>query len=139
MKRFFSLELHPSSKNDLELQVGEMLIENGSFNWEDEKYSKIFGVENEEKANEYILDGINIHIEPGDFVAVVGKVGSGKSSLLLSLMNEMVSHEKTKIRKNGSIAYISQEAFLSNDTIMNNILFGQKYDAEKFRHILECC
>jgi len=129
MKRFFSLELHPSLKDDLELQVGEMLIENGSFNWEDEKYSKIFDVKNEDKANEYILDGINIHIEPGDFVAVVGKVGSGKSSLLLSLMNEMVSHEKTKIRKNGSIAYISQEAFLSNDTIMNNILFGQKYDA----------
>jgi ABC-type transport system involved in cytochrome bd biosynthesis fused ATPase/permease subunit len=47
---------------------------------------------------------------------------------LLSMMDEMVSHSGTKVRKNGSIAYISQEAFLSNETIQNNITFAKKFE-----------
>jgi ABC-type multidrug transport system fused ATPase/permease subunit len=123
------------------MRVGEMVIKDGNLNWEDEKYHMIF--ENKKlggkKKSNYILKDINVHIEPGDFVAVIGKVGSGKSSLLLSLMNEMVSHAGTRIRKNGSTAYISQEAFLQNETIKNNITFGKKFIQSKFDRVLDKC
>ena len=113
------LDQQEPQKNDEELRVGEIIIQDGNFNWEDPKYHQIFEKKplDKKKQTNYILKDINLHIRPGEFVAVIGKVGSGKSSLLLSIMDEMVSHAGSKVRKNGSIAYISQEAFLSNETI----------------------
>jgi ABC-type multidrug transport system fused ATPase/permease subunit len=124
-----------------DIRKGEMLIKDGNFNWEDEKYHQIFEKKmiDKKKLTNYILKDINVHIQPGDFVAVIGKVGSGKSSLLLSLMNEMVSHAGSSIKKNGKIAYISQEAFLQNETIKNNITFAKKFNAEKFNKVLDAC
>jgi ABC-type multidrug transport system fused ATPase/permease subunit len=51
-------------------------------------------------------------------------------------MDELIKHTGT-ISKNGSIAYISQEAFLLNDTIRNNILFGKDYDEDKYLKTIE--
>ena len=135
------LEEQEPQKNDPELKVGEMVIRDGNFNWEDSKYYKIFEGKplDKKKQTNYILKDINLRIEPGDFVGVIGKVGSGKSSLLLSLMNEMVGHEQTVVRKNGEVAFISQEAFLSNDTIQNNITFAKKFNKRKFDNVLKCC
>lgn len=103
------LEEQEPQKNDQELQIGELLIQNGNFNWEDSKYHQIFEGKplDKKKQTNYILKDINLRIEPGDFVGVIGKVGSGKSSLLLSLMNEMVGHENSVVKKNGDIAFIS--------------------------------
>lgn len=36
-----------------------------------------------------ILEGLSFHVRPGELVGIVGKVGSGKSSLLLALLGEM--------------------------------------------------
>ena len=54
------------------------------------------------------------------------------------MMNEMVKTNGT-VKKNGKIAYISQESFLLNDTIKNNITFGMEYDEEKFKRTLTLC
>lgn len=126
--------------DNLNMNVGEVEIRGGCFNWEDPKYYKIFeGKEmKEEIRTNYILRDINLKINKGEFIAVIGKVGSGKSSLLLSMMDEMVRHQGD-VRKNGKIAYISQETFLQNDTIMNNITFGKKFDRKKFNYILDIC
>ena len=53
-------------------------------------------------------------------------------------MNEMIKTSGS-VRKNGKIAYISQESFLLNDTIRNNITFGMEYNKEKFQKILTLC
>jgi ATP-binding cassette subfamily C (CFTR/MRP) protein 1 len=39
------------------------------------------------------LKNINIKIEPGKFVSIIGDVGSGKSSFIQSLLGEMIYHE----------------------------------------------
>lgn len=85
-----------------------------------------------------VLDHINIKLNKGEVLAIVGRVGSGKSSLLLSMMNEIIKI-KGKVEKNGKIAYVSQEAFLLNDTIKNNITFGMPYKKDKFKEIIEIC
>lgn len=122
------------------LNKGEIEIRNGCFNWEDPVYYKIFEKKEmkEELRTTYILKDVNLKINSGEFVAVVGKVGSGKSSLLLAMMDEMV-RQSGDVRKNGDIAYISQEAFLQNDTILNNITFGKPYEEKKFNKILDIC
>lgn len=127
-------------ENDTNLERGEISIFNGCFNWDDPKYYKIFeGKEmSEEMKKTYILRNIDLSIKKGEFIAVVGKVGAGKSSLLLAMMNEMVKH-KGSVRKNGRIAYISQETFLQNETIRENVLFGQEFDEKKYAKVLKIC
>jgi ABC-type multidrug transport system fused ATPase/permease subunit len=127
-------------KDDPALSKGDLEIKNGSFNWEDEQYHKIFeGKEmSEDKKKAMILKDVDLSIKQGEFVAVIGTVGAGKSSLIYAMMNEMVKH-KGVVRKNGKMALISQETFLQNDTIRNNITFGMPYDQHKFEHILDIC
>ena len=127
-------------KDDQSLNLGVMEIEGGNFNWEDPKYFQIFEGKkmNSKTKNNFILKNISLRINKGEFVAVIGKVGSGKSSLILALMDEMVRHNG-EVRKNGKIAYISQETFLQNDTIQNNITFGKKFEEEKFQETIKIC
>ena len=77
-------------------------------------------------------------IEPGEFVAVIGKIGSGKSSLLNAIIGNM---KKTKgfLGIKGSIAYIPQEAFLINASLKENILFGKEFDQEKYEEVVKIC
>ena len=64
-------------------------------------------------------------------VAVVGTVGSGKSSLLSALLGEMERYEgEANVR--GKVAYVPQQAWMRNATLRNNILFGKKLKQEVY-------
>ncbi|KPM09730.1 ABC transporter-like protein 15 [Sarcoptes scabiei] len=84
------------------------------------------------------LSDINIVIESRRLVGIVGGVGSGKSSLMSAILGEM---EKLsgKVDIRGRIAYVPQEAWILNDTIRENILLNKKYDAKKYKKVLEAC
>ena len=81
---------------------------------------------------------INSNIVPGKFTALVGKVGSGKSSFLHSIIGTfpLISGE---IVKNGKILFLGQENFLFNKSIKENILMGREYNEERYNKILELC
>ena len=85
-----------------------------------------------------VLRDISFTVEHGEFAVIVGKIGSGKSSLLKALLGEM-NILRGSARLEGTVAYIAQEAFLVNDTIRNNILFGKEYDRERYREALRVC
>uniref|UniRef100_A0A0E0KN69 ABC transporter C family member 13 n=1 Tax=Oryza punctata TaxID=4537 RepID=A0A0E0KN69_ORYPU len=87
---------------------------------------------------ETVLKGINIEVRRGELAAVVGTVGSGKSSLLSCIMGEM-DKVSGKVRVCGSTAYVSQTAWIQNGTIQENILFGQPMDAERYKEVLRSC
>ena len=99
-----------------------------------------------EKVDPFALKNINMKIKKGSLVAIVGTVGSGKSSLVSALLGEM---EKTagsiniapdsETGKATSIAYVPQQAWIQNDTVKNNILFGEEYDESKYREIVSAC
>lgn len=81
------------------------------------------------------LRSVNFKCYEGEFVAIVGEVGSGKSSLLKAILGELqkVSGEA---RVGGSVAYFSQDPFIMNDTVKGNILFGksnEKVDDDLYR------
>uniref|UniRef100_A0A8C6NHP6 ATP-binding cassette sub-family C member 5 n=1 Tax=Nothobranchius furzeri TaxID=105023 RepID=A0A8C6NHP6_NOTFU len=74
----------------------------------------------------------------GSLVGVCGGVGSGKSSLLSALLGQMTLVEG-KVAASGSFAYVSQQAWILNDSLKENILFGHEYDSVKYNALLEAC
>lgn len=85
-----------------------------------------------------VLKDIHIKIPEGSLVAVVGQVGSGKSSLLSAILGEMNKLEGTVQRK-GSVAYVSQQAWIQNALLQENILFGQPLNRPFYERVLEAC
>jgi ATP-binding cassette subfamily C (CFTR/MRP) protein 10 len=61
---------------------------------------------------------------------IIGDIGSGKSSLLYAILNEMTPQpdKQPKITINGTIAYSAQKAWIMTGTVKENILFFQNYD-----------
>ncbi|XP_069826967.1 ATP-binding cassette sub-family C member 5-like isoform X2 [Dendropsophus ebraccatus] len=85
-----------------------------------------------------VLLNINFSLEKGKLVGICGSVGSGKSSLILSLLGQMTLLEG-KVSVNSSIAYAAQQAWIFNASLRENILFGEEYDEEKYNNTLEAC
>ena len=89
---------------------------------------------------EFVLKNINFNIKKGELIGIIGEVGSGKSSLLQSILNSLILINPTNcsgIHINGKIGYVSQINWIKNDTIKNNILFFEKYEKEKYEKILK--
>ena len=91
--------------------------------------------------DEFYLNNINLTVKKGEFICIIGEVGSGKSSLIQAILNNMIikSNTNTKIIVNGNISYVGQEAWIQNNTIQNNILFYRPYDPTKYQTILDLC
>lgn len=70
---------------------------------------------------------------------VVGSVGSGKSSMLSGLLGEMYKLNMGRINVNGSVAYVPQLAWIQNETVKNNILFGSRFDQTTYERVLDAC
>ena len=99
------------------------------------------------RAGESGTDGVpalynaSISIGPGEIVAVVGDVGSGKSALVKSLIGELSpvqgqdSHgslHMPRVVVHGSIAYCAQEAWLPKGTIRESVVFGREYNEQRY-------
>ncbi|KAF7321107.1 Multidrug resistance-associated ABC transporter protein [Mycena chlorophos] len=91
-----------------------------------------------EEEKPFELPRLKMHIPRGAFVAIVGRVGSGKSSVLQALIGEMRKTEGN-VQFGGNIAYVPQAAWIRNDSVRQNIVFGQKDDDDKFREVVAAC
>jgi len=110
--------------------------------------------QNENSELKKILKNINFEVKKGEFVAIIGEVGSGKSSLLQAILNNMIlideknqldnneenednsTDKQPNVIINGEISYVSQISWIENDTLKNNILFNQPLDEEKYKNAL---
>jgi len=86
-----------------------------------------------------VLSDVNIRVQPGELCAIVGPVGSGKSTLCSAILNEAVLSEESQITLNGTVAYVAQTAWILNKTVRDNILFGLQYDETKYNRVLDAC
>ncbi|KAG0281307.1 hypothetical protein BGZ96_001186 [Linnemannia gamsii] len=93
---------------------------------------------NEEEETAAYLDKINLKIPRGALVAVVGPVGSGKSSLLQAMIGNMTLMDGHVVRGT-NISYASQTAWIQNATIRDNILFDTPYDEERYNRVVKAC
>lgn len=117
-----SKELDPTSVTN-ESSEHSFYINNGDFSW---------------SGNELTLKNINLAVKKGSLTAVVGVVGSGKSSLISALLGEMEKHSGD-VNVDGSIAYVSQLPWIQNTTLMDNVLFGRKLNKEIYDKVIHAC
>lgn len=117
-----SKEIDPNNVTNNPSQ-NSLQIQNGNFSWEGE---------------EKILKNINMAIKKGSLSAVVGPVGSGKSSLISAFLGEM---EKLtgSVNVDGRIAYVPQQAWIQNATLQDNILFGRPLNKKLYEKVLHSC
>uniref|UniRef100_UPI0037E78B7D multidrug resistance-associated protein 1 n=1 Tax=Semicossyphus pulcher TaxID=241346 RepID=UPI0037E78B7D len=84
------------------------------------------------------LKKLNVCIPECSLVAVVGHVGSGKSSLLSALLGEMDKLDGS-VSVKGSVAYVPQQAWIQNSTLKDNIMFGQERREAWYQRVVEAC
>ncbi|XP_035824257.1 multidrug resistance-associated protein 1-like [Aplysia californica] len=84
------------------------------------------------------IKNINVNIPTGQLVAIVGMVGSGKSSLLSAMLGEMEKVEGD-VTVTDSTAYVPQEAWILNTSLKENVVFGSGYDTEKYNKVVDAC
>ncbi|XKL69367.1 hypothetical protein PGB90_007136 [Kerria lacca] len=119
-----SEELNANAVSHEDIQE-PLIIENGKFSWE--------GYDGPP-----ILNDINVKINRGKLVAVVGPVSSGKSSLISAFFGEMYK-QSGFVNTNGSIAYVPQQAWIQNATIKDNITFNKTISESIYNKALDAC
>ncbi|KAI0733631.1 ABC protein [Fomitopsis betulina] len=158
LKALFLAELNESEAFIVDPdQPAGLLVENATFEWEEspsareEKEGGNKKLSKKEKAAvkakeeaapapeqsaPFQVREVNMSVPRGTLAAVVGSVGSGKSSLLQGLIGEM-RKVGGHVSFGGKVAYCSQTAWIQNATMRENVLFGQPYDEERYWKALE--
>ncbi|XP_040061761.2 multidrug resistance-associated protein 1-like [Ixodes scapularis] len=87
---------------------------------------------------EPVLNGVDLSVKTGQLVAIVGPVGSGKSSLMSSLLGDLrVRSGSVNCIKN--VAYAPQCAWIQNKTLRDNVLFTKTFEAKLYDKVLKAC
>ncbi|XP_017154836.2 probable multidrug resistance-associated protein lethal(2)03659 isoform X2 [Drosophila miranda] len=88
--------------------------------------------------SEPVLDRISMSLKRPQLVAVIGPVGSGKSSLIQAILGELPP-ESGRLKLQGRVSYASQEPWLFNASLRDNILFGLPMDKHRYRSVVQKC
>uniref|UniRef100_A0A674N5W4 ABC-type glutathione-S-conjugate transporter n=1 Tax=Takifugu rubripes TaxID=31033 RepID=A0A674N5W4_TAKRU len=118
-KYLCSEELKADNVSKAPLTSEDVVIENGTFSWS-------------------ATGPISVRVPRGSLVAVVGPVGSGKSSLLSAMLGE-TEKRCGHVTVKGSVAYVPQQAWIQNATVQDNILFGREKLKTWYQRVLEAC
>jgi ABC-type transport system involved in cytochrome bd biosynthesis fused ATPase/permease subunit len=151
LEHLFEAETQAPSRTIESGQDLAIRMENASFTWlaaAPEKIEKKSKAQKQKSQNEagagtaspisaepFSISGLNLRVAKGSLVAVVGAVGSGKSSILSGLIGEM-KHLSGHVSFGGKISYCPQDAFIQNCTLRDNVLFGQPFDEERYWQVL---
>ncbi|KAF5275659.1 hypothetical protein FQA39_LY06771 [Lamprigera yunnana] len=90
------------------------------------------------RLQENALNRINVTLNRGELLGVIGSVGSGKSSFLQTILGELDIVEGN-MELNGTISYASQEPWVFAATVRQNILFGNEYNKERYNEVVRVC
>ena len=125
-----SEELQPDAVTHLEKakRVGDVSVEikDGTFLWQRKPEYKI------------ALDKINFLAKKGELSCIVGRVGSGKSALIQSILGDL-NRINGSVTIHGEIAYVAQVPWIMNGTVRENILFGHRYDPVFYEKTVKAC
>jgi len=142
-----ALRLNDNMTDDLEdVNMGEQVTLNNDFNIKFENVSFSYGGEGEVLT----LDNVSFELKKGDRVAIVGKSGSGKSTILKVLLGlyqpqkgsiTIAAHEIKSISKNSlrsCLAYVPQDSYLLPESISKNIS-GTDLAASNIERLEKAC
>ncbi|XP_044000528.1 ATP-binding cassette sub-family C member 12 isoform X1 [Gambusia affinis] len=84
------------------------------------------------------LRNISFTLPKGNLLGVCGNVGSGKTSLISSILEQM-HLLRGSVTADGTFAYVSQQAWIFHGTVQENILMGGAFDQAKYDRVLDVC
>ena len=152
-----------------------VVIESSNFTWgglkqesEDKKEEK---KDNEKESQVSVkecilLKSLELTIYKGEFILIIGEVGAGKSSLINSILGDMIyvneatlkefkdkimndgtrdllclksMLHKDVVKLGGSVGLVQQTPWIQNQTIRENIVFGLPMDADRYNRTIEAC
>lgn len=82
-----------------------------------------------------VLDINSLSINQGETVALVGANGSGKSTML-KLISRIITPSEGNVVTDGEIAYMPQNSYAFNKSVIKNVLLGSKASKEKAEQLL---
>ncbi|KAJ3497209.1 hypothetical protein NLG97_g2075 [Lecanicillium saksenae] len=88
---------------------------------------------------EPLLRGLNFQLPPGSLSTIIGRTGSGKSSLVEAILGESEVLAGTVKVDTSNIGYCSQNAWLRDTTIRENIIGLEEYDEARFARVVRAC
>ncbi|XP_065177457.1 ATP-binding cassette sub-family C member 4-like [Sycon ciliatum] len=95
-------------------------------------------VDDSDSNSPFQLSNINLTVDKGELVAVVGTIGAGKTSLLMSVLGELhITSGHCTVH--GDIGYAAQIPWVFSGTIRENILFGRELEVDRYEAVLESC
>ncbi|KAJ2800506.1 hypothetical protein H4R20_004032, partial [Coemansia guatemalensis] len=123
---FTAINTEPYNRNASSADSDDVLVsvQNASFKWL--------------SADELVLRDICMQCKRSELLTVIGRVGSGKSSLVSAILGEMIKCTGD-VTVRGSIAYVAQQPWILNATLRDNILFGSGYDQEFYEQVIDAC
>uniref|UniRef100_A0A8C2KZI5 Cystic fibrosis transmembrane conductance regulator n=1 Tax=Cyprinus carpio TaxID=7962 RepID=A0A8C2KZI5_CYPCA len=152
IEEFLSKEEYKLMEYDL--SITELELKDVTASWDEGPGELLERIKQENKANGHhngdaglfftnlyvtpVLKDISLNLKKGEMLAVNGSMGSGKSSLLMTILGELVP-SSGKIRHSGRISYSSQTAWIMPGTIRDNILFGLTYDEYRYKSVVKAC
>ncbi|XP_034727072.1 multidrug resistance-associated protein 9 [Etheostoma cragini] len=84
------------------------------------------------------LRNISFTLPKGGLLGVCGNVGSGKTSLISSILEQM-HLIRGSLTADGTFAYVSQQAWIFHGTVQENILMGEPFDKSKYNRVVDVC
>ncbi|CAF3578840.1 unnamed protein product [Rotaria sp. Silwood1] len=112
------------STDDHKRIPGSIVMDRASFTWDSTQSAQLIEVD--------------LDLNAGSLVGIIGTTGSCKSSLLAAILGEMCLIEGiSKIY--GNIAYVSQTPWIFAGTIRENILFCKQFNKDKYERVLKSC
>ncbi|EDV28182.1 uncharacterized protein TRIADDRAFT_21627 [Trichoplax adhaerens] len=138
VQKFLSVEEFDSEKYYSIIQRNrsehEIEINSGTFTWQP-SYN-----DHTESERPSIVD-IAISASPGQLVGIVGKVGSGKSSLLGAMTGELrkITGQISIPQRQSGFGIFTQEPWIQQGTIKENILFGKAYNESAYKATIFAC
>ena len=140
-------EFDPNSKeatiaNNVEANTNLIGIRNASFAWTSGSTGTITPGSSRRNFTLRINDEVIFRKEKINLI--VGPTGCGKTSLLMALLGELHyipagPDSWCNLPRAGGVAYASQESWVQNETIRNNILFGSPYDEQRYKKVIYQC
>ena len=91
-----------------------------------------------EEEEPFKLRGIDLTIGRNELLAVIGTVGSGKSSLLAALAGDM-RRTNGELIMGASRAFCPQYAWIQNATVKENIVFGKEFKSSWYNQVIDAC
>ena len=131
----------PHAEKNKEMDSGKLTPSSASSEGSPKKADADKPVEQPSKSSieaAWWLKNINLELNAGELVCVVGRVGSGKSSLAQAILGEMESAKGT-VGVGGKLAYAAQQPWIINASLEDNITFGRPYNHERWEQAVDAC